>query len=92
MQMAMRIAMWRAMQVVMQMSPAVAELDPEGTKKVLRYTWAKAMQALGVPMDAFGINPEVEAALNYQQTMQGDQYTGPDTPIPPVNAQTPPPG
>lgn len=78
-----------AMQVVTQMSPAVAQIDPEGAAKVLRYTWAKAMQALGVPMEAFGVNPDVEAAISYGQATEPEDYN-PST-IPPVNAQTPPP-
>jgi hypothetical protein len=79
-----------AMQVVTQMSPAVAQIAPQEARQVLRYTWAKAMEALGIPLRAFGIDPEVEAALGYSNDVQQDP--GSATPIPPVNAETPPPG
>lgn len=78
-----------AMQVVTQMSPVIAEIDPEGAKKVLRFTWAKAMQGLGVPIEAFGVNPDLDAALGYTEAKNQDALN-PST-IPPVNAETPPP-
>jgi hypothetical protein len=74
-----------AMQVVTQMSPAVAEIAPEEARKVLRYTWAKAMEGLGIPMQQFGVNTEVETALGFAgATEQGE--AGAATPIPSIGA------
>jgi hypothetical protein len=79
-----------AMQVVTQMSPAVAEIAPEEARKVLRYTWAKAMEGLGIPVKQFGLDPEVEAALGAGGVTENPEV-GSQTPIPSIGA-TPSPG
>jgi hypothetical protein len=79
-----------AMQVVTQMSPAVAQIAPEEARKVLRYTWAKAMEGLGLPIKQFGLDPEVEAALGAGESAEPVDV-GPATPIPSIGA-TPSPG
>lgn len=79
-----------AMQVVTQMSPAVAEIAPEEARRVLRYTWAKAMEGLGLPIRQFGLEPEVEAALG-AKGMTAEGEPGSATPIPSIGA-TPSPG
>lgn len=74
-----------SMQVVSQMSPAVAEIAPEEAKKVLRWTWAKALEGLGVPTEQFGINPDLQA------TVSEEIDAGSQTPIPAIG-NTPSPG
>lgn len=79
------------MKVVAQITPAVAEIAPQETAQVLKYTWQRALQVLGVPVEAFGMNPEVEAALAGTRTHAPDAAE-PGTPIPQINAETPAPG
>ena len=80
------------MKVVAQITPAVAQVAPRETAQVLKYTWARAMQVLGVPIENFGVNPEVEAALASTKQQEAPGDFGPGTPIPQVNEGTPPPG
>lgn len=73
------------MQIISQMSPAVAEIAPEKTKKVIEWTWAKALEAVGVPIEQFNINPDLQATI-------GEEIeAGPQTPIPAIG-KTPSPG
>jgi hypothetical protein len=74
-----------SMQVVSQMSPAVAEIAPDKARKVLEWVWAKALEGLGVPIEQFAINPDVQA------TITEEIDAGPQTPIPAIG-QTPSPG
>lgn len=78
--------------VVAQITPAVAEVAPKETAEVLKYSWKRAMQVLGVPIEAFSTNPEVDAALaSAQQNAPANEF-GPATPIPAVSADIPAPG
>lgn len=73
------------MQIISQMSPAVAEIAPEKTKRVIEWTWAKALEAVGVPIEQFNINPDLQATI-------GEEIeTGPQTPIPSIG-KLPSPG
>lgn len=74
-----------AMQVVSQMSPAVAEIAPDKARKVLEFVWSKALEGLGVPIEQFGINPDLQA------TITEEIDAGSQTPIPAIG-NTPSPG
>lgn len=77
------------MQIVAQMTPAAAQIIPEKAAKVMEWTWAKALEGMGVPIDQFGINPDIKSTVR-QEGQLGQP--GSQTPIPPIPGSTESPG
>jgi hypothetical protein len=72
------------MQIVAQMAPAFIQVAPAEAQKALKYVMGKALQAMGVPIESFGLNPDLAAALT--EETNAPTNSGAQTPIPGIGA------